>query len=113
MEILINAVIAVISIFITWLITDFYYKKALNEQTMQWEKVESELLNRLNATDPLNKLILYERRIASAIQDYRRIGTPKLIIDTFYDLSLAEKEKMYDDVLLRVKGRKARSNPYK
>lgn len=113
MEIIINIAIAVISILITWWIAHLYYKKSLAGQATQWEKIEEHLLGKLDKAVPGDKLVLYEQRINSAIQDYRRKGTPKYVIDTFEDMSLPEKEKMYDDVLLRVKGRKGKSNPYK
>lgn len=113
MEILTNVIIAVISILITWWMTHCYYRKSLLDQAAQWGKIESQLLGILDETAPTDKLVLYEQRINSAIQDYKRKGTPKYIIDTFDDLSLAQKEKMYDDVLLRVKGRKGKNNPYK
>jgi hypothetical protein len=48
-----------------------------------------------------------------ATQDYIKNGTPKFFIDTYDDLSLEEKAKMYDDILLRAKGRKGKNNPYK
>ncbi len=112
MEIMINIAIAVISILITWWIAHLYYKKSLSDQAAQWEKVESKFLSKLDEVSPKDELVLYEQRINSAIQDYRRKGTPKYIIDTFDDLTFAQKEKMYDDVLLRVKGRKGKNNPY-
>lgn len=113
MEILINIFIAIISIIFTLIITDRYYKKSLSDQEKQWEKARSLLIAKIESSAATDKLVLYEKRIIEAIQDYRRRGTPKFIIDIYTDLSLAEKEKMYDDVLLRVKGRVGKNNPYR
>lgn len=112
MDFFINTIVAVASALATWGISHIYYKKSIRDQAEHWLKIESELLARIS--DRKNdKLILREQRMQEAIRDYTRKGTPKYFIDTCEDLSLEEKEKMFDDVLLRARGRKSKNNPYK
>ncbi len=112
MDIFINIIVAVASALATWGISHIYYKKSIRDQAENWLKIESELLARISDTKN-DKLILREKRISEAIRDYIRKGTPKYFIDTCEDLSLEEKAKMFDDVLLRARGSKGKDNPYK
>ncbi|HHF7367742.1 TPA: hypothetical protein ACPSKY_002885 [Legionella bozemanae] len=112
MEIIINLSIAVISIILTWWISHCYYKKSLSDQADHWLKIESTILDQTNNANQEHKLVLYEQRVRDALQDYREKGTPKYFIDTYNDLTKEEKAQMYDDVLLRAKGRKGKNNPY-
>jgi hypothetical protein len=113
MDVLINFIIAVVSALITWGISHLYYKKSLRDQAGHWLKIESALLAQINDDTKNDKLILHEKRMQAAIQDYTRKGTPKYFINTCEDLSLEEKVKMFDDVLLRARGSKGKNNPYK
>ncbi|HAT2015391.1 TPA: hypothetical protein KLD78_001729 [Legionella pneumophila] len=112
MEIIVNLLIAAVSIICTWWISHCYYKKSLSDQTDHWLKIESTIWGQTNNTNQENKLVLYEQRVRDAIQDYKIKGTPKYFIDTYNDLTQEEKAQMYDDVLLRAKGRKGKNNPY-
>lgn len=112
MDILINVIIAIVSTLITWWISHCYYKKSLLNQAEHWLKIESGFLSQNKKDVQSDKLMLYEQRMLDVIQDYKKRGTPKYAIDTFSDLSKKEKAEMYDDVLLRVKGRTGKNNPY-
>jgi hypothetical protein len=99
---------------ISWLITHCYYKKSLTNQREAWVDIEDKLLNKIKSKDGDDDgFINNELRIKAALDDYKRKGTPKYIIDTFHDLTNTQKAKLYDDVLLRAKGRPGKNNPYK
>lgn len=112
MDYLINTIISIVFLFLGWVITHVYYKKSLKDQALAWEKANSQILKMTRDSKSNQGLILYEQRINDAITDYKKRGTPKYLIDTFDDLLDKEKAKMYDDVLLRTKGRKGKNNPY-
>lgn len=98
MEIVINIGIAIVSLLVGWYITHLYYKKSSKDIG---------IINK-NAAGSL-----YEQRMQEAISADKRKGTPKDVIDTFDDMSVEEKAKMYDDVIWRKKGRPGKNNPYK
>ena len=54
-----------------------------------------------------------QKRIEDSITEHRRAGTPVRVIDTYSDLSNAEKAELLDTVLLRVKGRQPKQNKYR
>ncbi len=97
----------------SWLITDRYYKKSLRQQNEESSRQLSELMGLANNVDAANRQQIMQTRIEESIQEYRRRGTPVRVIDTYDDLSEEEKADLLDTVLLRVKGRKAKSNKYR
>jgi hypothetical protein len=107
-----DILIALVSTIIGFGITHFYYRKSLSSQAEAWGQMQSDLLDKVKSLSPNDKLILKEQRLNIAVNDYKKKGTPKFIIDTFTDLSTAEKREMYDIVLLRAKGKKGKNNPY-
>jgi len=46
------------------------------------------------------------------MEHYGIRGTPKYMIDTFDDLTTAEKAELYDKAVFLKKGRKSKHNPY-
>ena len=58
------------------------------------------------------RLQMMDARFKMVVDDYRVRGTPKTMIDTFYDLTLEEKAALYDRAVMWKKGRKSKSNPY-
>ena len=51
-------------------------------------------------------------RINQAVKEYLRRGTPVNVIKTF-NISESKKAEIYDAVMMRVKGRLGKSNPWK
>jgi len=113
MEILINFVVSALSWLASWFITHTYYKKSLNAQTKETGKEISELLSLLRQQNEFDEKVLYQQRLEDAIAEYRRAGTPVRAIDTFDDMSKEQKAELYDIVMIRVKGRKGKSNKYR
>lgn len=117
MEIMLNIIIAVIGVIvgglISWLITHCYYIKSLRDQRDAWANREEKLLGIMKSNDIDDEVVKNELRIKAALDEYKRKGTPKYVIDSFHDLTNEQKAKFYDDVLLRAKGRPGKNNPYK
>lgn len=97
---------------ITWVITHIYYRKSLANQ----EQTASKEIEKWKALVNNQKVNLKEHLILkytdTAVEEYNKSGTPKRAIDTF-DVPESKKAKIYDDVMMRVKGRLGKSNPYK
>lgn len=93
-------------------VTNIYYKKSLIEQ----EKASQNMINELRRLIPPKawetKEGLRLKHIEQGVEEYKRAGTPKKVIDTF-NISQEQKAEIYDTVLLRVKGRPGKSNPYR
>lgn len=113
MEIVLWIVGILLSALASWLITHRYYKKSLRQQNEESSRQLSELMGLANNVDAANPQRIMQARIEESIQEYRRRGTPVRVIDTYNDLSDGEKADLLDTVLLRVKGRKAKSNKYR
>ena len=58
------------------------------------------------------RLALMDRRFEMVRDDYTVRGTPKMMIDTFNDLSAPEKAALYDRAVMWKKGRLPKANPY-
>lgn len=56
---------------------------------------------------------LLDQRFQMIIQDYRIRGTPQHMIETFPDLTRAEKAELYERSVMWKKGRPSKRNPYK
>lgn len=63
-------------------------------------------------SDATKRLSLMDERFKLVIEDYKKRGTPKYMIDTFLDLSRQEKAELYDRAIMWKKGRKSQNNPY-
>jgi len=111
-EIIINLIFLVIGSFISWLITHCYYRKSLKNQQIEsskeitaWEQIIENSQINTNETKRLNYINL-------GVEEYNRHGTPYRVIETF-NISKNEKADIYDAVMIRVKGRPGKSNPYR
>lgn len=97
---------------VSWLVTHCYYKKNLKNQ-------ENELSKQINAWKILvephaknTQETLKLQYIELAVDEYKKTGTPVKVIDTF-NISNNEKSDVYNTVMMRVKGRLGKSNPYR
>lgn len=77
--------IAIFSIFITWLLTHWYYRKSLNSQKREFEDYIKPLmfeLERLSDSHALSMnisaLLIRDKRINDAISEYRKKGPQSL-----------------------------------
>lgn len=111
--------LAIFSLFfgalMSWYITRWYFlasQKDLEAVNSNLESKISQLLIELRTFDASNKIALLEEKIEKAIQEYKHSGTPKKYIDSLNDLDNNQKAELFDDVFMRVKGRKAKQNPY-
>ncbi len=59
------------------------------------------------------QLALMDQRFEMVRDDYKARGTPKLMIDTFNDLSVEKKAALYDRAVMWKKGRLPKDNPYR
>ena len=119
-EIIIAIIFAAISAFITWLVIYFYYQKSLENQKIEFEKQITPLITEIkkasennNQAINNNHLLLRDKRINDASVEFRKKGTPKYLIDTYQDLNDDQKAELFDTVLILVKGRKGKNNPYR
>lgn len=102
------------SALVSWLITHIYYKKSLNNQSSETQKEITGLLQVLQEQQHgQNEIVVSQQRLEDSINEYRRAGTPVQVIDTFTDLTDAQKADLYDAVMMRVKGRLGKSNKYR
>ena len=102
------------SALVSWLITHIYYKKSLNNQSSETQKEITGLLQVLQEQQQdQNEIVISQQRLEDSIKEYRRAGTPVKIIDTYTDLTDAQKADLYDAVMMRVKGRLGKSNKYR
>jgi len=107
--------------FLSWLFTHIYYRRSLDQQekssTQQIQVLRDLLIaqaaNAAAERDRVNAELLRQGRIEESIAEYRRAGTPVRTIDTYADLTNGQKADLLDTVLLRVKGRPAKSNKYR
>ena len=113
-------VIAIVSASISCLVTHLYYRQSLENQKIEFEKHITPLkaeLNKLSVNNTLavstQQSLLRDKRINDACLGYRKNGNPRHIIDTYNDLTNDQKADMYDTVLIRERGRKGKSNPYR
>lgn len=113
MEIVLFIIGIVASGFISWFITDRYYRKSLGNQANEASKQMNTLIELAKSETETRKQLLMQKKIEESIEEYRLAGTPVRVIDTYTDLSNEEKADLLDLVLLRVKGRKAKNNKYR
>jgi len=99
--------------FFSWLFTHVYYKKSLKQQEDVAESQIGKLTDALAAQNKTDTILLMQKRIEESIAEYKRVGTPVRVIDTYSDLNNDEKAELLDTVLLRVKGRRAKQNKYR
>ena len=59
------------------------------------------------------RLALMDHRFEMVCDDYKVRGTPKLMVDTFNDLSIEGKAALYDRAVMWKKGRLPKDNPYR
>jgi hypothetical protein len=102
--------------FFSWLFTHLYYRKALlrqaEESAAQLQKL-TELVELGMQSAEARRQMLREKRIADCVLEYQRAGTPVALVDTYDDLSDAEKADLLDTVFMRAKGRKPKVNKYR
>lgn len=104
---------AALSGLFSWLFTYVYYRKSLRQQEVTAASEIATLADALAAHNKADAAFLWQKRIEDCVAEYRRAGTPVRVIDTYSDLSADEKADLLDTVMLRVKGRKAKSNKYR
>jgi len=99
--------------FFSWLFTFLYYRKSLAQQAgVSSDQISQLLAVAANEAETIRQMLM-QRRMEESIKEYRHAGTPLRTVASYTDLSDAEKADLFDAVLLRVKGRKARSNPFR
>ncbi len=115
--IVVTLIVAIVSLFIsgvvTWCVTDMYYKKSLRQQQIGASTEMKTLMKFVKQDADTSQEFLRQSRIETCIEEYRKVGTPVLLIDTYKDLNNEGKADLLDTVLLRVKGRKAKKNKYR
>ena len=107
-------VLGLLGIFFSWLFTHRYYKKSLNNQQKEVSKEISEWKKLISSAEMKSKAALMLSYIDKAVDEYYNFRTPRTpvrVIDTF-DLPDSGKADIYDAVMMRVKGRLGKSNPY-
>jgi len=113
MEIILWILGVVFSGLFSWFFTHLYYKKALKQQASETSNHLSKLIDIAERANITNRQLVIQKRIEESIVEYKRAGTPIRVIDTYNDMSNDEKADLLDTVLLRVKGRKAKTNKYR
>ncbi|TDI81537.1 MAG: hypothetical protein E2O79_07610 [Caldithrix sp.] len=98
---------------LSWLVAHIYYKKSLTQQEQAASEQLSHMINLAEQLNAADQQIIEQRRIEESIGEYKRAGTPVNVIDTYDDLTDEQKADFFDTVMLRVKGRKAKSNKYR
>ncbi len=98
---------------LSWLVAHIYYKKSLTQQQQAASEQLSHMINLAEQHNAADQQIIEQRRIEESIGEYKRAGTPVNVIDTYDDLTDEQKADFFDTVMLRVKGRKAKSNKYR
>ena len=98
---------------ISWWITHVYYKRSMKQQSNESQKEIEKLVSILEKQSNNNQEVFIARVLEESIQEYRRAGTPVLVLDSYTTLTNEEKADLYDRVMLRVKGRLGKSNKYK
>lgn len=110
-----------ISGFLSWLVTQIYYRKSLKDQERASERQISHLIDELEQAvtraqrpgEAAAQLLFRQRRIEECVAEYKRAGTPVRVIDTYQDLSNVQKAELLDTVLMRVGGRPAKNSQYR
>jgi hypothetical protein len=102
-----------LSITVTWGITHLYYRKSLSQQAQESSREIGKLIDVVKERGAQNNEIIKLERVNEAVEEYRRMGTPVRVIDSYTDLTQDQKAEIYDTVMLRVKGRLGKSNKYR
>ena len=80
-------------------------------------KTDAEEEARINIGKPakqsFNERMLLDRRFELVVEDYKRRGTPKFMIDTFDDLDDEKKAELFDRAIRLKRGKLPKSNPYR
>ena len=123
MDFIVSVTIGVVGIVASWLITQKYYLKSLDDQckefqgtSKEYRKIIEKFAEKKNGNKKINKKLLEEKRIEQCMQKYASTGGGEhliKVIDTYSDLSNEEKAGILDIALLRARGRKAKNNPYR
>ena len=103
------------SAFFSWLFTHWYYKKALAGQAGESQAqiaALGQLVDLQARSATVQRQVLLQKRIEDCVREHQRAGTPVGLIDTYDDLSNAEKAELLDRAFLRIKGRKPKVNKY-
>ena len=103
------------SAFFSWLFTHWYYKKALGGQAAESQAQVAALVQLVDLqaqSATLQRQVLQQKRIEDCVREHEKAGTPVGLIDTYDDLSNAEKAELLDKAFLRIKGRKPKVNKY-
>lgn len=102
------------------LLSQLYYLKEAKEQRhvfhnqkLTLEHEIKSLTTELAKYDQDSKLILQQERMTEALEEYKRTGAYKNIIDTYTDLNQTEKADLYDIISMKAKGKKPSNNPYR
>lgn len=122
-NIIITAIFTVVAIAFSWLITQRYYLKSLHDQreeflntAKEYRKIIEKFADRENGNTAINKKLLEEKRIEQCMEKYAHTGGGDFLIkmiDSYTELSNKEKADLLDMALLRARGRKANSNPFR
>jgi len=99
--------------FFSWLFTFLYYRKSLSQQSVAASRQLARLIDLAAQADGTSRQLVMQKRLEDAFQEYRHAGTPYRAIESYTDLTNDEKAELFDAVILRAKGRRARSNPYR
>lgn len=116
MELLLTSLGIVSSGFFSWLFTHLYYRKALAKQAADASaqiRSLATLVEQGKDSADLQREVLKQERIENCCLEHQRAGTPEGLIDSYEDLTSEEKAHLLDAALLRVKGRKPKTNKYR
>ena len=82
----------------------------------QW-KTDAENEARINigkpATPSLDERLLLDERFKMVVEDYKKRGTSKFMIDAFYDLDIDKKAELFDRAIQWKHARLPKNNPYR
>ncbi len=123
MENVLTVIGTAFGILASWLITRTYYLKSLCNQReeflnteKEYRKIIEKFADKTNSYDMVNRKLLEEKRIDQCMEKYAHTGGGDFLIkmvDTYTDLSNKEKADLLDTALLRARGRKANTNPFR
>lgn len=109
---IINIGLTLLGALISWGITHMYYKQSLKNQEIEASKQIKEWDTLCNNQTKTSKEALRLQYIEQGVAEYKRAGTPVRAINTF-DIPNPKKAEIYDSIMMRVKGRLGKSNPYR
>jgi len=116
----VSAIFTLIGIGATWYLSDYYYSKSMSNQNAEAQKEIDALIAKIDVmtnNESQKKIesheILLQKILSECIEEYRKMGTPVRVLDSYDNITTEEKANLYDKTMLRVKGRLGKSNKYK